>query len=125
MMDWIAVRIVSAVLLSALPVTVFAQTWPAKPIRLMVTQAAGSATDTISRYYADKLGKALGQQVIVENRPGGANIPGMVAAARAPADGYNFLIGTSVSFTTNVYLFKSLPTATAISTASSRPTGTK
>jgi tripartite-type tricarboxylate transporter receptor subunit TctC len=99
---------VTGLILSGVSLNALAQ-WPTKPVRLMVTQAAGSATDTVSRYYADKVGKAIGQQIIVENRPGGANIPGMVAAARAPADGYNFLIGTSVSFTTNVYLFKALP----------------
>ena len=56
MMRWIAMRIVPGMLLGALSSTVFAQAWPAKPVRLMVTKAARSATDTVSRYYADKLG---------------------------------------------------------------------
>ena len=111
MMRWIrCVPVIPVILLSTMTGTALAQAWPsAKPLRLMVTQAAGSATDTVARYYADRLGKAIGQQIAVENRPGGANIPGLQAAARAAPDGYNFLIGTSVSFTTNVYLFKSLP----------------
>ena len=95
--------------LASLPLPALSQSWPVKPIRLIATQGAGSATDTVGRYYADKLARALGQTIVVENRPGGANLLGMEAAARAPADGYNFLLGTSASFTTNVYLFKSLP----------------
>ena len=112
MMRWIRFvpMVLPVILLSTTTGAALAQAWPsAKPLRLMVTQAAGSATDTVARYYADRLGKAIGQQIAVENRPGGANIPGLQAAARAAPDGYNFLIGTSVSFTTNVYLFKSLP----------------
>lgn len=88
MMRWISMRIVPGVLLGAASITVFAQAWPAKPVRLMVTQAAGSATDTVSRYYADKLGKAIGQQIVVENRPGKVtfaidshrNLNGIIAA---------------------------------------------
>src|SRR4051812_7277125 len=86
-----------------------AEAWPTKPIKLIVSAAPGSLNDSIGRYYAEKLSKALGQQVIVDNKPGGANLIAMQAAKSAPADGYTFLQGTSASFATNPYLMKSLP----------------
>jgi tripartite-type tricarboxylate transporter receptor subunit TctC len=62
--------------------------YPERPIRLVVPQAAGSATDNIARLIAPELGKILGQQVIVDNRPGGALTVGIDAVAKAPPDGY-------------------------------------
>lgn len=83
--------------------------WPNRPIRLIVSAAPGSLNDSIGRYHAEKLSKALGQQVIVDNKPGGANLIAMQAARSAPADGYTLLQGTSASFATNPHLMKSLP----------------
>jgi len=85
------------------------QAWPNKPVRLIVSAAPGSLNDSIGRYYAQKLSVALGQQVIVDNKPGGANLIAMQAAKAAPADGYTFLQGTSASFATNPHLMKALP----------------
>ncbi|NDY90345.1 Bug family tripartite tricarboxylate transporter substrate binding protein [Ideonella livida] len=65
-----------------------AQAWPAKPVRLIVPAAAGSAPDVIARLLADRLGAAWGQTVIVDNRPGAGGIPGMSALARSANDGY-------------------------------------
>ena len=59
------------------------QNWPNRPVKFIVTQAAGSTPDIIARMVADKLGQALGQQVIVENRVGGANAIGAGVVARA------------------------------------------
>ena len=96
--------------LSLTPLPAAAQNWPAaRPIRIIVTAAPGSLIDTIARYVADKLGKSLNQSVIVDNKPGGGNLIGVQAAARAPADGYTCLFGSAASFTTNSYLFKTLP----------------
>ena len=60
-----------------------AQSWPSKPIRFIVTQAAGGTPDIICRLLGDRLSRALGQQVVVENRPGAGNTIGMQMAARA------------------------------------------
>jgi tripartite-type tricarboxylate transporter receptor subunit TctC len=97
------------IFLFALAQSAFAQAWPNRPIKLIVSAAPGSLNDSIGRYYAEKLSKALGQQVIVDNKPGGGNLIAMQAAKAAPADGYTFIQGTSASFATNPYLMKSLP----------------
>lgn len=67
--------------------------FPDKPIRLIVPQAAGSATDNIGRLYATELGKILNQQVVVENRPGGGFTIGLDVVAKAPPDGYTLGVG--------------------------------
>jgi len=83
--------------------------WPDRPVKYIVTQAAGGTPDLIARLIADKLGQAIGQQVIVENRPGGANAIGAQAAARSAPDGYTFLFATAAALVTNPHTFKSLP----------------
>jgi tripartite-type tricarboxylate transporter receptor subunit TctC len=98
------------VLVFALGVPADAQaSWPDRPVKFIVTQAAGGTPDTIARLLADKLGQAIGQQVIVENRPGGANAIGAQAAARSAPDGYTFLFATAAALVTNPHTFKSLP----------------
>ncbi|HEX4556764.1 MAG TPA: tripartite tricarboxylate transporter substrate-binding protein [Xanthobacteraceae bacterium] len=86
-----------------------AQSWPAKPIRFIVTQAAGGTPDIICRLLGDRLSRVLGQQVVVENRPGAGNTIGMQMAARAAPDGYTFVFATAAALVTNPYTFKSLP----------------
>jgi tripartite-type tricarboxylate transporter receptor subunit TctC len=86
-----------------------ADVWPSKPIKFIVTQAAGGTPDIICRLIGDRLSQALGQQVIVENRTGAANTIGAQAAARAAPDGYTFLFATAAAFVTNPYTFKALP----------------
>src|SRR5918999_4137352 len=78
--------VLSAIL--ALPCTVSAQTFPSKPVRLIVPFAPGGATDTFSRVVAMELAKSLGQQVLVENRPGAGTIIGAEIVAKAPPDGH-------------------------------------
>ncbi len=70
------------------PCNLFAQAWPSKPIRLIVPAAAGAAPDVVARLLADRLGAALAQAIIVDNRPGAGGIPGMSALARSVNDGY-------------------------------------
>src|SRR3954469_20538035 len=86
-----------------------AQSWPARPVEVIVSQAAGGAPDTICRLITDCLGRALGQQFVVENRPGSGNIVGAQAAARAAPDGYTLFFATAAALVTNPYTFKSLP----------------
>jgi tripartite-type tricarboxylate transporter receptor subunit TctC len=86
-----------------------AQTWPARPIKIIVSQAAGGAPDIICRLITDRLTRAMGQQVLVENRPGSGNVVGAQAAARSAPDGYTFFFATAAALVTNPYTFKSLP----------------
>ncbi|MGJ7541636.1 Bug family tripartite tricarboxylate transporter substrate binding protein [Variovorax sp. LT1R16] len=65
--------------------------WPTKPIRMIVPYAAGGGTDVFARLVAEGLGRKLGQNVIVDNRPGGNGMLGITAVQRAPADGYTLL----------------------------------
>jgi len=85
------------------------QSWPARPVRLIVSQAAGGTPDIVARLLAERLGSALGQPIVIENRPGSANMVGAQAAARATPDGYTLFFATAAALVTNPYTFKSLP----------------
>lgn len=96
-------------LLALTAMTASAQSWPERPIRVIVSTAAGATPDIICRIVTERLARALGQQIVVENRPGGANVIGAQAAARAAPDGYTFFFATAAALVTNPYTFKSLP----------------
>jgi tripartite-type tricarboxylate transporter receptor subunit TctC len=72
-----------------------AEDYPSRPIRLIVTSPAGSLVDVLGRLVADGLGAQLGQNLIVDNRPGGANQIGAAALNHAPPDGYTLMLSTS------------------------------
>ena len=72
-----------------------AQSWPAKPIRIVVPFPAGGSTDIVGRLLADKLSQSLGQAVVVDNRAGAGGTSGSDVAAKSAPDGYTFLLGTS------------------------------
>jgi len=97
-----AVGIVLAVLPAA------AQTWPTKPVRLVVPFAPGGGTDIIARTLAQKVGAAWGQSVVVDNRSGGGGTIGTGAVAKAPPDGYSLLL-SSVSIAYLPALYSALP----------------
>ena len=78
----VAIMLVSMLLLLA-PAN--ALDWPTRPVKIIVSQGAGGTPDIICRLLSDRLSKALGQQFVVENRPGGANVVGAHEAARAAA----------------------------------------
>lgn len=88
--------------------TVLAQApaWPAKPIRLVVGFAPGGTTDVMARVMAQSLGEALGQTVLVENKPGAGGNVAATEVIRAPSDGYTFLIAPTSVETANPFLFK-------------------
>jgi tripartite-type tricarboxylate transporter receptor subunit TctC len=85
-----------------------AQTYPTRSIRIVVPATPGGAIDVIARLVADKLTAALGQSVVVENKPGASNNLGTDAVAKSPPDGYSLVIVAS-SHATNKFLFKQLP----------------
>src|SRR6185503_9172361 len=85
-----------------------AQTYPARPVRVMVAFSPGGVTDVIARTVSGKLSELWGQPVVVENRPGAGGSIAAVAVARAPADGYTLLVHSS-SYAINAALNPSLP----------------
>jgi tripartite-type tricarboxylate transporter receptor subunit TctC len=93
-------------LLSGLPA--WSQAYPAKPVRIVVPYQAGQGTDVAARLFAEKLGKALGQQFIVDNKPGAGGNIGTADAARAAPDGYTLLMGTVATQTMNEFLYPSI-----------------
>ena len=86
-----------------------AETWPTRPIKLVVPFGPGIGIDIMARTVADRLSHKLGQPVIVENIPGAGNILGAQAVARAAPDGYTFLFTGPSPVVTNIFAFKSLP----------------
>jgi len=98
-----------AAALAALPALARAQTaWPAKPVRIVVPFTPGGTTDFVARLVGLELGKALGQPVIVENKPGAGTVIGVDAVAKSAPDGYSFVCVAN-SFTANPTLVRKLP----------------
>ena len=89
-------------------VTHAADAYPSRPIRMIVPYAPGGNTDVLARLIAQRLGQTLGQQVVVDNRPGGNTLIGTELVARAPADGYTLML-TTLTFTVVPTLYKKLP----------------
>ena len=85
-----------------------AQTYPAKPIRLIVPQSAGGSTDQVARPLAQRMGEALGQTVIVDNRPGAGSTIGTDLVAKSTPDGHT-LLAVAASFTMSPSLYRNLP----------------
>ncbi|MEK6244996.1 MAG: tripartite tricarboxylate transporter substrate-binding protein, partial [Pseudomonadota bacterium] len=83
------VRILMLSLVVALPAT--AQDWPSKPVRFVVPFPPGGSVDPLARLVGAKLGDALKQQFVVENKPGAGGSIGTAYAAKSPADGYTFV----------------------------------
>jgi tripartite-type tricarboxylate transporter receptor subunit TctC len=83
-----------------------AQTWPSKPVKLVVTYPPGGSSDLMARVFGQKLGDLWKTQVLVENRPGAAGSIGMAFAAKLPADGYSFVVGNIGPVAVNPLLSK-------------------
>jgi tripartite-type tricarboxylate transporter receptor subunit TctC len=105
------IRIVSVVvaLLALGTASVHAQDYPSRPIRILVPYAPGGIADIASRIVGGKLSEAWGQQVAVENRPGGNGFIALEATAHAAADGYTLVVATIGDVAVNPALFKQMP----------------
>jgi tripartite-type tricarboxylate transporter receptor subunit TctC len=86
-----------------------AQGYPSKPIRIVVPYPAGGGIDVISRVIGERLGRSLGQPVLVDNKPGGGTILAADFVAKAPADGYTLMVTTDSTMTINQHLYAKLP----------------
>lgn len=86
-----------------------AQAWPSKPVQLIVPQGAGGSTDALARLLAPLLGERLGQTVVIDNRAGAGGVLGVSTLAKAPADGYTLLFGSSTTVAANAFLYASFP----------------
>lgn len=102
------VAIAAAIGLTA-PRALHAQTYPTRPVTIIVPSAAGGGTDTLARIIGDQLSKQLSQGFVVENRTGGGMLVGTTAAAKAAPDGYTLLAGLTGNMSVNPSLFAKLP----------------
>ena len=94
----------------AISAPAMAQQFPRKQvIKIIVPQAVGSATDTVGRLLATHIGNEIGQQVIVDNRPGAGGLVGSEAAAKAPPDGYTLFLANISTHGVNPGLYAKLP----------------
>jgi tripartite-type tricarboxylate transporter receptor subunit TctC len=96
----------AAMLAPLLAAPAFAQSWPERPIRLIIAFPAGSVTDTLFRNLAEPLARELGQPVVIENRPGGNGVVGTLAARGAPADGHTWLVLSVTNGALNNYTMR-------------------
>lgn len=95
--------------LAATPTLAHAQNWPTRPPRLVLPFPPGGTADVLGRLLAERLGVAIGQPVVVENRPGASGNIAAEAVSRAAPDGYTFLLGTQGTHAANAALFQRLP----------------
>ena len=107
----VAYALLATVLFGLSSTSVLAQTaqWPTRPIKIVIPFGAGGGTDVIGRFLAQKLTENLGQTVVVDNRPGAGGSLGSAEVARAPADGYTILLGSSSTHGINPGMYAKLP----------------
>jgi tripartite-type tricarboxylate transporter receptor subunit TctC len=102
-------RLLLAVLAASLSLAAQAQTWPTKPIRLLVPFAPGGTSSIVARSIGAEMEKGLGQPIIIDNRPGGGGNVAMQEAAHAEPDGYTLIIGHIGTLAVNPFMFDKLP----------------
>ena len=96
-------------LIALVPLLAAAQTYPAKPVRIVVPYTAGGPADLLVRGLGQALSAAWGQQIVVENRPGANEIIAAQEIARSAPDGYSYLLASDAVFSLNTYLYSKLP----------------
>jgi len=99
----------ASLMIAAAPVAGVAQTYPVKPITIVLPFAAGGGGDMLARIVGAKLEQKLGKPIIVDTKPGGGGVIGTNIVAKSAPDGYTMLMGTSTPLAINVTLHKSLP----------------
>jgi tripartite-type tricarboxylate transporter receptor subunit TctC len=109
MFSWTRLVAAAVIALSAVPASAQQAAWPAKPIRYIVPFAPGGTTDILARVVGEKLSVALGQQIVVDNKPGQGGSLGSAELARAAPDGYTIGGGTISSHGINATLYDKLP----------------
>lgn len=95
-------------LLGSLALPAWSQAYPSKPLRVIVPQPPGGGFDFVARALGERLGRQLGQSVVVENRPGSGTLVGTDAAAKAAPDGYTLLMGSVSNIALNMGLYSNL-----------------
>src|SRR6266850_7901154 len=98
-----------ALLAAAMGASALAQTFPAKPVRIVVAFPAGGGTDIVARLLAPRLTDIWGQQVIVDNRAGASGVIGTEFAARSTPDGHTLFLGTLGNLAVNPHLIAKMP----------------
>lgn len=99
----------SIAVLLCLPVLAYAQAFPDRPVRLVVPFPPGGNIDVVGRLLAERLGPALGQNIVIDNRAGAGGAVGAESVAKSPPDGYTVLLGSGSTHGTNPAVVKSLP----------------
>src|SRR5437868_10949034 len=102
-------KLIAVLLFPLLAAPVAAQTYPNKPVRILIAQAPGSATDVISRVVGNRLSETLGQPVIVEAKPGAGGVLGADAAAKSAPDGYTLFMANNSTHGSNPAVYPKLP----------------
>ena len=105
-----AIRLAVVALLAPLVVAsaAVAQVWPAKPVRVVIPWPPGGSNDVVGRIVMQKVGESLGQQFVVDNRPGASGVIGAEPVAKSPADGYTIMVH-STTHLGNAHLYRKLP----------------
>src|SRR5689334_24590677 len=102
-------KLIAGLALALAAAPALAQGYPSKPIRLIIAQAPGSATDVISRVVGNRLSEGLGQPVVIEARPGAGGVVGTEAAARSAPDGYTLFMANNSTHGSNPAVYAKLP----------------
>jgi tripartite-type tricarboxylate transporter receptor subunit TctC len=105
----LSTRVVTFAFGALVATAAMAQTWPTKPVRIVVAYPPGGGIDVMARQLADKLTPAWGQPVVVENKPGANTIVATDAVAKSAADGHTILMTTDATFSINPHLYARLP----------------
>src|SRR6202171_4690236 len=100
--------LVALVLVLFSPLAFGQASYPNRPVKMIVPFAPGGASDFVARIISPRLGEVLGQQIVIENKPGASGNIGMEAAAKAPADGYTIYLGNIGTIAINPAIFQNL-----------------
>lgn len=105
---WVALILLLLLAVFWVSVPAKAETWPTRPVKLVIPYPPGGGTDITGRALAQKLSESLGQSVIIENRPGATGMIGAATVAKSPPDGYTVLFGAASEMAINASLFRDM-----------------